>query len=415
MQIPCIKCKGSNPMKNCGRTYCPIYAKASAMFKTKEKVGKEDFQSSSNTPFVGRFGYPNINVGTLSPPERTDDDWLYDAPTHWAENDFQIQQIINYRGSLVNSRFKSNVVDARKASNFLEINQELAMASKPADIEVNLKDKPKFRLKLDAFNLPMGPNAQLEKLRLEENPKVPHKVDKVVSDYDLKANEGLKILYEKGFDENALSKLLSIGNLGLKKGRKLVPTRWSITTTDSNLGNNIVKEIKHYNETDYLAFFGSYLGNYYLVLCFPEPWSYELFETYMPNAEFNVSDKIEFMTDYESYRGRKKYAENCAGGFYSVRLAVLEKLKKIKRQASVLTLRFITGEYFAPLGVWVTRFAARKALENKPIEFGSKELMLNYTRLLVRRKFGYDADNLLRKSVMLREMRQQSKLNRFFN
>ncbi|MDP7506538.1 MAG: hypothetical protein QF362_03795 [Candidatus Woesearchaeota archaeon] len=411
MQVPCIKCKGSDPMKNCGRTYCPIYAKASSMFKVKEKIGKDNFQSSSNTPFVGRYGYPNINVGTLSPPEKVDDDWLYDAPSHWAANDFQIQQIIGYRGALINSRFKTNV---KKSSKFLEINQELAMASKPAEVEINLKDKPKFRVKLDAFNLPMGPNAQLERLRLGENPKIPSKVDKVVSDYDLKAGEGLKILYEKGFDENALSKLLSVGNLGLKKGRKLVPTRWSITATDSNLGNDVVKEVKQFNEGDYLAFFGSYIGNYYLILCFPEPWSYELFETYMPNAEFNVSDKIEFMTDYEPYRGRKKYAENCAGGFYSVRLAILEKLKKMKRQCSVLALRFITGEYFAPLGVWVTRFAARKALEGKGIEFGSKELMLDYARLLVKRKFGYDADNLLRESVMLKEMREQSKLSRFF-
>jgi len=413
MQVPCIKCKGSDPLANCGRTYCPIYAKASAMFRVKERIGREDFQSSSNTPFVGRFGYPNINVGTLSPPERTEDAWLYDAPTHWAEHDFQIQQIIDLRGSLINSRFKANVGDARKSSNFLEINQELAMASKPADIEINLKDKPRFRVKLDTYNLPMGPNAQLKRLRLEENPKVPQKVDKVVSDYDLKANEGLKILYEKGFDENALSKLLSVGNLGLKKGRKLVPTRWSITATDSNLGNNIVKEIKLFSEADYLAYFGGYLGNYYLILCFPEAWSYELFETYMPKAEFNVSDKIEFMTDYEPYRGRKSYAENCVGGFYSARLAVLEKLKKMKRQSSVLALRFITGEYFAPLGVWVTRFAARKALKSKPIEFGSKELMLNYARALVRKKFGYDLDNLLEKSIMLKEMKEQRKLGSF--
>ena len=84
----------------------------------------------------------------------------------------------------------------------------------------------------------------------------------------------------------------------------------------------------------------------------------------MPRAEFNVSDKIQYMTDYEPYSGRKRYAENCAGGFYSVRLAILEKLKKMRRQASVLALRFITGEYFAPLGVWVTRFAARRALKN---------------------------------------------------
>ncbi len=410
MQVPCIKCKGSNPMKNCGRTYCPIYAKASSMFRVKEKIGKDNFQSSSNTPFVGRYGYPNINVGTLSPPEKVDDDWLYDAPNHWAEHDFQIQQIIGYRGALINSRFKINV---KKSSKFLEINQELAMASKPAEVEINLKDKPRFRVKLDALNLPMGPNAELEKLRLGENPKISSKVDKVVSDYDLKAGEGLKILYKKGFDENALSKLLSVGNLGVKKDRKLVPTRFSITATDSNLGNDVVKEVKQFSESDYLAFFGSYIGNYYLILCFPEPWSYELFETYMPNAEFNVSDKIEFMTDYEPYRGRKKYAENCAGGFYATRLGVVEKLAKLRRQASVLAIRIITGEYWAPLGVFVVREATRKALGNKPIEFGSKELMLTYTKKFIKRKFGLDINFILKKSKLLSNLKHQRKISDF--
>ena len=146
---------------------------------------------------------------------------------------------------------------------------------------------------------------------------------------------------------------------------------------------------------------------------FPEPWSYELFEMYMPRAEWNITNEIQFMTDYESYSGRKEYAENCGGGYYSVRLAVLERLKEIKKQASVLALRFITGEYAVPLGVWVTREAARKALKNKPIEFASKELMVEYTKKLAKKKFGYDLGDLLKNSILLRNINTQMKLQVF--
>ena len=111
--------------------------------------------------------------------------------------------------------------------------------------------------------------------------------------------------------------------------------------------------------------------------------------------------------------GLDRKIENCGGGFYACRVAILEKLNKIKRQASVLSLRFITGEYAVPLGVWCMRSAARKALENKPIEFASKDLMLNYAKILIKRKFGYDLDNLLKESIILDKIKSQSKITDF--
>ena len=80
MNIPCIKCKGATPMQSCGRTFCPIIAKAEALFKVKDKLNNEDFFGSSPAPFVGHNFYPNLYVGILSPPEQREDAWLYDAP-----------------------------------------------------------------------------------------------------------------------------------------------------------------------------------------------------------------------------------------------------------------------------------------------------------------------------------------------
>ncbi|PIU03036.1 MAG: hypothetical protein COT55_00335, partial [Candidatus Diapherotrites archaeon CG09_land_8_20_14_0_10_32_12] len=95
------------------------------------------------------------------------------------------------------------------------------------------------------------------------------------------------------------------------------------------------------------------------------------------------------------------------------RLSIAEKLEKMKKQASVLTLRFITGEYAVPLGVWVVREAVRKTMKNRPIEFASKDLMLNYASALVKKKFGYDVNNLLKNSIILRNIKHQTKLNTF--
>lgn len=409
MNISCMKCKGRG---YCGREFCAVYAKAQGMFKAKPLLEKEEFFGSAPAPFVGHHGYPDINVGILSPAEIREDAWEFDAPKYWAEHDYKIPRIIDLRSSLVNSRFKANI---KQASKYLEIAQLVGMSAKPVDVEFKLKKKPVFRMNFEAHAAPMGPNALIEKASITENPKIPQKVDKVVSDTDLKANDAVVYLYQHGFDENRLSELLSVGTLGVKTDRKLVPTRWSITATDDVLAKHLLEQIRFNDKYEYAAFFGGYLGNYYLHLFFPEVWSYELFETYVGKSVWHDSTNIDFMTDYEAFEGRKDYADNCAGGYYAARLGVAEHLNKIKKQASVLSLRFITGEYAVPLGVWVCRQASRKSLSQKPIYFASKELMLNYARLIVKKKFGVDVDFILRESKLLREMNNQRKLYSFFS
>jgi len=364
---------------------------------------KQDFFGESPNIFIGRFGYPDINVGILG----TEDYNHHDEPLHWSEKNYQIQNIIDLRTSLVNSSFKANVKSFKER--FLDISQEISMASKPVDVEVNLAKKPSFSLSFNQDTMPHGPRVKLKKAELTENPKIPTAVDKAVSDIDLKANEAINLLYKKNFDEHYLTKLLSVGNLGIKVQRKLVPTRFAITATDDIIGKKLIEEIRDYSETNYLAYFGGYLGNYYLILFFPDVWTYELFETYVGSADYQWP----FATDYENYYGRKNYASSTAGGYYSARLGILENLSKLKRQGSVLCLRFITNDYWAPLGVWVCRESVRKSLNNKSIEFSSEELMLEYAKKLIKRRFNYNLNNILNKSLLLKNIKIQKKLISF--
>jgi hypothetical protein len=207
---------------------------------------------------------------------------------------------------------------------------------------------------------------------------------------------------------------MSVGNTGLKKNRILVPTRWSITAVDDTVGKDLIKEVKDYSVGDYQLHFGGEWGNYYLVLFFPEVWSYELFEMYLGHKVNEWSKAGNFYsTDYENYKGRKNYAEECAGGYYAARLPVLEKMKSNKRQQSALVLRFISSEYDVPLGVWVCREATRKSLAEKPISFATQELMFKYATELIKRKFSFDLSLLLKESKLLKEKNQQRKLNEF--
>ncbi len=368
-----------------------------ALARAKPLTNYEEFTGTAPAPFVGRFGYPKVNVGILAPPQHDENAWRYDAPRHWAKTELSIPEIVKYRTGMVNSRFVSNI---KQPDKLVEIAQEVAMAAKPVDIDVSLEKKPSLNITTDQWIAPMGPQAKLKQLQLASNPRIQTKVQKYFDDKEALASEAITKLYGT-IDENSLSRMLSVGVFG--KQRKLVPTRWSITATDDIIANNFLEKVREQQIGEYSAYFGSYLGNYYLLLFFPERWSYELFEMYVQPG------MLEYSTDHEEYEGRKNYAENCAGGYYTVRMAVAEHLLKEKRQNSVLALRFITDEYVLPLGVWVTRESARKALMNKPISFASKELMLNYAKQLARKKFGINITPILQKSRLLTERQKTLK------
>ena len=344
-----------------------------------------------------------MNVGILSPPEKTEDAWLYDAPRHWAEQSFQIPRIVEYRASLVNSHSRSHV---KSGGRLLEISREVGMASKPVEIEMLLKGKPVMRMSADSVSAPLGPSAQVRKARVTSNPKIPAKAEKVFSDAGMKASDAVDYLYGSGFDENFLSRMLSVGTVGVGNGRRLVPTRWSITATDDMIGKRLAASVKDFGWcADYLLYFGGYLGNYFIVMLFPDAWGYELFESLEGHGSFT--------TDFEGHAGRSGYASETAGGYYAARLAVLEKLSRMKRQASALALRIITAEYTVPLGVWVVRQAARKALSSRPVSFSSREAMLGHAAALAAEKFGHRIQPMLERSALLRGMKSQQKLAAF--
>ena len=136
--MDCIRCKGRVDSKfACGRDFCPVYTRREAVFRTAELVKGDEFQGTSPTVFVGRYGYPNVKVGILSPSEPSANAQLFDAPSHWAENSFTIKRVVELRSSLINSRFNA---DIKKPSKDLGFAQEIAMSSKPVDVDIDYDD-----------------------------------------------------------------------------------------------------------------------------------------------------------------------------------------------------------------------------------------------------------------------------------
>jgi len=371
----------------------------------------------SNSPpsvFVGsKLKYPLVNVGILSPLEKDENAWIYDDAKYWAENNFQINDVLRLRNNLLNSRFQSNVHDSGTSKKFVEIAQEIAIASKPVDIEIELKNKLNLDKNKDKVLTPNGMKGNLKQAKIIGNVKVHQKVDYVIND-EIKSSEGLEILYKNSFSEYTLSKILSVGVLGLKKNKRLVPTRWSITATDDTLGKLLLKKIKDFPVIENSElFYGEFLGNQYLIMLFPDVWSYELFELYFPGSSWNPSKELKASTDYENFYGRKEYASATAGGYYASRLPIIEYLNSIKRQASVLVIRIETPSYWAGLGVWVVRESVRKSLANK-MKFSDENEIKESAKKISKIKYNFDNSEIMKKSILLNQKKNQKKLRNWF-
>jgi hypothetical protein len=330
--------------------------------------------------FVGRFGYPRVSAGPLVPADEKGgldlssnsgsdlSSHLFRRPAELAKMD--VGEIVALRSSMVRSGSKVEVADARNPGKLLEMAQEIAMSSTPVGTEVTFAKPPRGRLRFDGFMMPSGPSGSIEGMEITSNPSIPRKVDAVVEDSDLLAAKAVGELYASGVEVDGISRLLSLGLLGKK--RKLVPTRWSITASDDIAGKHLASAIQDLSPVnEFLLFSGERLGNHFEVLLTPASFTYELVEIWLPRSVWS-GEEAWIGADREGPGPKKGYSD-LAGGYYAARLALLERLAEMRRQASVLMVREISEKYWAPLGVWVVREAAREALRNPPRKFETLE------------------------------------------
>jgi len=368
------------------------------------KVGKHFSGNSPPEIFVGRYNYPNVNAGILSPDffEGSED---LSMPEIWHEKRFTIGDILLKRNQLIYGRFKTGIKKAIVGGKFRKMMQEIAMAYKPVSSEFFLKKPPKRSLEINRYSPIITNLAPLENARLQENPKVKKKVDYLVGDTDVKSVSAINELHGSGIPISNINKILSAGLLGLKTKRRLVPTRWSITAVDDTIGKELLRKIRFYKEIEeILVFSAEYNGNHYEILLLPGNFSFEIIE-----AEIGFNS-VKFWQDHEYFHGRKTYASDVVGGYYVARLALCEYLDKVKRQATAFFMREVGQEYYAPLGVGILRETCRDAFSRKPERFDN----LNDAFSKMQSRLRLNVSIFREKSVILEDYGKQKKLVEWF-
>jgi hypothetical protein len=365
---PCLLCKGGRNL--CGNKTCPLLPRFNIAPRIKKELGTEFFGPSFSV-FVGRDGYPSVGAGPLAAIENREE---IDNPAGWFGKSYQ--DLITLRSFILRSSKKESIFSR---SRFVLENQEIAMAGRPADVELSFKGVPSYTASFSDVTNPMGPSASLLKMRIAGNVHVPLKIERVVTD-EMKAVESVRKLYSSGHDVHRITSIISSGALGLDANKKLVPTRWGITAIDDIIAKGLMEKIREFPQVgEFIVFEAGYLHNHFIILLMPGRWEFENFEAWAPGSTWSMGlKKTEIIEEHEPFSGRCSYADKQAGGYYAARIAVAEKLMEMGRQASVVSFREVYEGYVVPLGVWVIRETVRSACRASPVKFQTREEALKY-------------------------------------
>lgn len=400
----CLACRGAKLL--CGKAKCPILTKAEGFARAAQPFLNSDVISGSSPPgvFVGRFGYPRVFVGPMVPGIYGNTEML-DTPELWKGK--SIEEIVNYRYSLVRGCFRADILDAQKGTRVVESLQEVAMSTRPADSQLFLLKRPVNRISFSENSQPFGPSAPMREFKASGNISVDRRIEKAYYDGDLKAADAVFSLYREGVLFSKLEKAFSVGVFGQKKKRKLVPTRWSITALDSTLSLRLMDEIRDYETVDEFRVFAmTNLDNVYVAILTPEKWKFEWIEAWHSGTAWNeFGSRPEMIGDHEGYYGRKTYAKP-GGCYYSTRLAVSEYLSRIRRQAGAIMLREIHPGYILPVGVWNVRESIRSLLAGNFRAFDTIGRALDYacSNFLIPRSQWIENSELLKQALQQRKI-----------
>jgi DNA repair protein NreA len=322
-------------------------------------VGKELDGSSPPSVFIGSWNYPDVYAGPMVVP-RHGDTAIMDMPESWISNCKTQEEIIGYRLNLVRGKHRVNTSDLD--NRFVEKLQEISLSERSIESEVSFSSEPRG-MSFSEEHTPFGPSAPIEKFEIE-NGRWNRDLEHVYYDTDLKSREAVVDLHKKGVPFSSIQKAFSVGIMGKKYRRSLVPTRWSITACDTMIGDQLLTEVKKYSPIDtWRVHQFSSLHNNYAVILMPTGWQYEWSEAFL---HILGNEELVF-SDHEGNKKKTEYS-HLGGCYYSCKMAVLEALAREQKQAGAIILREALQGY-VPMGVFNVRENVRNAMLQPAQEF----------------------------------------------
>jgi len=357
--VLCARCKGRKLL--CSLPTCPLLQRFYAQIQVLRSIdGKLVDGSTPPTVIVGERGYPRVPLLIAVPPDIWGEEArTYDDPIGWWGQK-SLDDILKLRSSMV-----TGFISVHVSSDMPQLRRKeldiAAVSLRPVDTEVHLSKTPIPRVVFSDKLKPLSLLAPARDIRLGSNPKVDRALERVSND-DLDAATAILELYRRGVDIYTIQRALSIGLLGHRLRRRLVPTRWAITAVDRALSRYFLSRLYGVDSVNSgRLYFVEYLGNRFWIYISPGKYEIIWIEIWHPSTFYTAECKRPVIVyNVERMSGTPDYMD---GGFEAAKFSVLEFLYNVlRRQARVYIVREILPDYYAPVGNWHIRESVRHAL-----------------------------------------------------
>jgi len=317
------------------------------LYGSSTSLSKDLYGTTPPSSLISCISYPKLSLGIL-----VSEDDIEECYTSWDEDNMSFDDILSLRMKLVNARTIVSANFPRTGNGFYEKVLESGLSTNSVDVEVELK-KVQTYFNFSRYLPFYGLNGWIKSYDIVTNPRIPKVVEDIVES-GVKTETAVKLLYEKGFSDYYIARLLSLGIFGNKLDRKLVPSKWSITATHKILINHLKNKLSEYNSiSNVYVFEKMYYGNYFINILFPGSLNFELIEAILPGSAYNLCYNFTIF-------GK----DDVSGGYYAALLSFYEFLYRFRRKGNCITFRIVTRDYKTPLGVWVVREGIRRAFYN---------------------------------------------------
>lgn len=331
-------------------------------------MGREIEGSTPPSVFIGSWNYPDVFAGPMVAPIHGDTT-VMDMPEVWISGNKTQEEIIGYRLNLI--RGKQQVNAGNLNTRFVEKLQEISLSQASLESEIAFTSIPQGR-SFSEEHTPFGPSAPIQRFNIESG-RWNCDLEKAFYDTDLKAGDAVMDLHKGGVPVSSIQKAFSVGTMGQERGRRLVPTRWSITACDTIIGDRLLANVKKNPVIDtWRVYEFSSLHNRYAVILMPTAWQYEWSEAFL---HILGNEELVF-SDHEGIKKKTGYS-HLGGCYYSCKMAVLEALSHEQVQAGAIILREAWQGY-VPIGVFNVRENVRSAMQQPPSEFEGIQPALRY-------------------------------------
>jgi hypothetical protein len=321
--------------------------------------------------------YPMLDAGFLAAYEPLEHLSIYDYPDSWQgldrETIFSMRRYL-YRFLLP--------VDARsmQPEGVIRALQEIALSVRPIALRVEGESLLPRRLRLRSGQLPSSNDVMIKSIEFLSDPEI-SKVAERITDQDIPAAEGIWRLLDYDYSLDQVVRLMSIGLLGRKKTRRIIPTRSAYKATINAFIDRAVMElIESPNISSYEIYLGNLFGDRFVVLLNPG----EARVDYLTIDASGTRTARGF-----AFEGLREWPTDPKTSVYSdhARFSLYRNLVRRKQRCHATIFHLSKDPRNQLLGPWIARAGVNEALASNPVNLDNKDNVFEVLETLLEPSF----------------------------